>query len=174
MNFWIRIVDTLRNTRFSLKPVEYVFETELDVADIKGKISSVGDVVLKRVRTYTAMAGYCRGNRLTLMRVAWSVRFLITARPFRAHMHRIDGKTRIKGNFRFSLVTKVILLAWFLNDIARIINRLRTPANGSCGGHIVSIAVLTVLLLRIVWQDKKQQQTVIEFMKNELCAELVK
>lgn len=174
MRLRTRVCDTLKNTHFSINPVMYTFETDFDIGDIKDKIGGIGDIIFKRVRRYSAMTGYCRANRLTLFTIAWSVRFWIIARPFRAYMYRVGGKTRISGNFRFSLTTKIIAFAWLLNDTVRFVNKICYPSDTNFFGHIISVAILSAILARTVWQDKKQQQSVIEFMQNELGAKLVK
>lgn len=167
-----RIKRVISNTHFTLKPVRYSFVTEKTVAEIAEAVGGIGDI-LRRVHKYTTMVGYARGNRLTLFKVAFSARFLVLARPFRAYMYRDNGKTRIVGSFRFSISVKIIACAWLLNDFVRLISRLREPMPSDYLGHIISLVILPVILLRTVWRDKSLQQKVIDFMKNELSASLV-
>jgi len=98
----------------------------------------------------------------------------VLTRPFRAYMYRRGSETIISGSFRFALSTKIIAFAWLLNDFIRLLTRLGEPIRTDFIGHIISLVILPVILLRTVWRDKSLQQKVIDFMKNELDAELIK
>lgn len=165
----------LRNTHFTLKPVNLIFETRLDIPEINrrvGEISNIHDII-EHLRKYTAMGGYCRGGKLTLFRFSVSARFLLMTRPFRAYMIRKGERTIISGNFKFALSAKILACVWLLNDFVRLIEKLSQPIPKNFAGHIVSISLLPIILARTVWKDKVHQQKVMDYMRNELDAEIL-
>lgn len=144
----------------------------MNIEQISGRVGGFYDT-LRRVRKYTAMVGYCRGNRLTLFKVAFSARFFVLTRPFRAYMYNDSDGTIINGSFRFSIATKIVAAAWILNDFVQLIAKLQMPIPKNFIGHIAGIVILPIVLLRTVWRDKKLQQNVMDFMRDELGADIV-
>lgn len=167
-------ISTFRETHFSIRPVKYIFHTPLSLVQINDIVGKEAGIFRNKGK-YNVMIGYCRGNRMTLFKISFSARFLTMTRPFQSYIYKKQGEegTYINGNFRFSLSTKILTLAWMMNDLIRLIDNLQKPVPQNIIAHLVSLLLLPTLLLRTVWKDKSQQQAVIDFVEDELGGERI-
>lgn len=171
-NFKEDLHTTFHHTKFTIRRVEYDFVTDKEFSEINEIVGREAGII-RNIRRYNVLMGYCKGNKLTFFKLSFSAKFLVMMRPFHGYMHKRDGKTHITGVFRFSPSTTTMMLVWIFNDILRLIGKLQQPIPTNFVGHIISILILPTFLIRMVWQDKKSQNYVIDFMEEHLGAKML-
>lgn len=167
------IYHTAVHTHFSIKPVTYTFITDMDFQQIDRTVEEEAGLI-RNIRRYNVLMGYCRGNRLTLYKLTFSAKFLIMMRPFQAYLKNENGHTVITGSFRFSTSTVILFAAWMFNDFWRLITNIRIQDSGNIIGHMISLLIVLFFLARMVWKDKRTQNMIIDFMESKLNARWVR